>query len=134
VLTDAPLRKAGRVGFLESDRITRLHLPQNGCLLAIAKFIESAMGMGNNAKIVAALSAGEQPRAETWQCRTALGLYSGERAERLQIGEHRENPIRISHRNSFYDLQIDRVWGNPSLLKYRADLCCQIRGGQTAWR
>jgi len=43
MLTDAPPRKASRAGFLESDRIKMLDLPQNGPLLAIAKAIDSAM-------------------------------------------------------------------------------------------
>ena len=42
MLTDAPPRK-NRAGFLESDRIRTLDLPQNGCLLAIGRSIESAM-------------------------------------------------------------------------------------------
>jgi len=43
MLTDSPPRKANRAGFLESDRIRTLDLPQNGYLLAITKSIESAM-------------------------------------------------------------------------------------------
>src|SRR5437016_3371603 len=42
MLTDAPPRK-NRARFLESDRIRTLDLPQNGCLLAIGRSIESAM-------------------------------------------------------------------------------------------
>jgi len=33
MLTDAPPRKADRAGFLESDRMKALNLPQDGCLL-----------------------------------------------------------------------------------------------------
>jgi hypothetical protein len=43
MLTDTPPRHATRAGFLESDRIRTLDLPQNGCLLTISKSIESAM-------------------------------------------------------------------------------------------
>ena len=43
MLTDAPPRKENRVGFLESDRIRTLDLPQDGCLLTITKSIESAI-------------------------------------------------------------------------------------------
>jgi hypothetical protein len=43
MLTDAPPRKANRAGFLESDRIRTLDLPQNGRLLTIAKSVESAI-------------------------------------------------------------------------------------------
>ena len=42
MLTDSPPRK-NRSGFLESDRIKTLDLPQNGTLQAIAKRLESAM-------------------------------------------------------------------------------------------
>src|ERR1700730_11510735 len=45
MLTDSPPRKAG-AGFLESDRIRILDLPQDGCLLRCAKSIESAMKAG----------------------------------------------------------------------------------------
>jgi len=41
MLTDVPPRKASRAGFLESDRIKTLDLPQDGCLFAIAKSIEA---------------------------------------------------------------------------------------------
>ena len=44
MVTDAPPRKANhRAGFLESDRIKTLDLPQDGRLLTIAQSIESAM-------------------------------------------------------------------------------------------
>jgi hypothetical protein len=43
MLTDSPTRKANRVGFLESDRMKTLDLPQDGCWLTSAKSIESAM-------------------------------------------------------------------------------------------
>src|ERR1700704_4651481 len=43
MLTDAPPRKVNRAGFLESERIRTLDLPQHGRLPAIAKSIESAM-------------------------------------------------------------------------------------------
>jgi hypothetical protein len=42
MFTDSPPRK-NRAGFLESDRIKTLDLPQNGHLLDIAKRLESAM-------------------------------------------------------------------------------------------
>ena len=41
MITDAQPRSANRAGFLESDRIRTLDLPQNGRLLTIAKSIES---------------------------------------------------------------------------------------------
>jgi hypothetical protein len=43
MLTDAAPRKASRAGFLESDRIKTLDLPQDGGLLAIAESTESAI-------------------------------------------------------------------------------------------
>jgi hypothetical protein len=43
MLTDVPPRKANRAGFLESDRIRTLDLPQDGQLVAIAKSLELAM-------------------------------------------------------------------------------------------
>jgi hypothetical protein len=48
MLTDAPPRKANRAGFLESDRIKTLDLPQDGDLLAVTKSIESAMKDGTS--------------------------------------------------------------------------------------
>ena len=46
MLTDAPPRKANRLGFSESDRITTLDLPQDRCLLTISESIEAAMKAG----------------------------------------------------------------------------------------
>jgi hypothetical protein len=43
MLTDAPPRKVNRTGFLESDRIKTLELPNDGRLLVITKSIESAI-------------------------------------------------------------------------------------------
>jgi hypothetical protein len=43
MLTDAPPRKANRTGFLESDRIKALDLPQDGRLPTISQSMESAM-------------------------------------------------------------------------------------------
>ena len=43
MLTDSPPRKKNLVGFLESDRIKTLDLPQDECLPRCAKSIESAM-------------------------------------------------------------------------------------------
>ncbi len=43
MLTDASPRNASRAGYLESERIRTLDLPQDGCLLTIANAIESAM-------------------------------------------------------------------------------------------
>jgi len=51
MLTDAPPRKANPAGFLESDRIRTLDLPQNGCLLPFAKSIEVAMTEGTTAAV-----------------------------------------------------------------------------------
>jgi len=51
MLTDAPPRKRNRAGFLESDRIRTLDLPQNGCLLMVAKSIESGMRAGKTADV-----------------------------------------------------------------------------------
>ncbi len=51
MLTDSPPRKANRARFLESERIRALDLPQDGCLLAIAKSIESSMKEGENADV-----------------------------------------------------------------------------------
>jgi hypothetical protein len=51
MLTDAPLRNSNRAGFIESEGIRTLDLPQDGCLLAIAKSIESAMNGGQSAAV-----------------------------------------------------------------------------------
>ena len=51
MLTDAPPRNSNRAGFIESEGIGTLDLPQDGCLLAIAKSLESAMKEGENADI-----------------------------------------------------------------------------------
>jgi integrase len=47
MLTDSPPRKANRAGFLESERIKTLNLPQDGRLLGIAKSLESAIDTPN---------------------------------------------------------------------------------------
>src|SRR5438309_10188009 len=46
MLTEAPPRSAKRAGFLESDRINTLDLPQHGRLPSVARSIESAMKSG----------------------------------------------------------------------------------------
>jgi hypothetical protein len=51
MLTDAPPRKAGRAGFLESDRIKTLDLPHDGRLPSITEFIESAMKAGDSGRV-----------------------------------------------------------------------------------
>ena len=51
MLTDVTPRKANRARFLESEWIGALDLPQDGCLRAIAKSIESAMKEGENADV-----------------------------------------------------------------------------------
>jgi hypothetical protein len=51
VLTDAPPTKSNRPGFLESERIKTLDLPQDGHLTAIAKSIEAAMQSGATADV-----------------------------------------------------------------------------------
>jgi len=52
MVTDNPPRKANhREGFLGSDRIKNLELPQDGSLLAIARSIESAMKGGITADV-----------------------------------------------------------------------------------
>ena len=48
MLTGAPPRKANHAGFLESDRIRTLDLPQDGRLPSITEFVESAMKVGQN--------------------------------------------------------------------------------------
>ena len=51
MLTDPPPRKANRAGFLESDRMRALNLPQDERLLAITKAIELAMKAGQSADV-----------------------------------------------------------------------------------
>jgi len=51
MLTDASPRKANREGFLESDRIRTLDLPQDGRLLTISQSIESAMKAGTTVDV-----------------------------------------------------------------------------------
>ena len=46
MLTDALTRGVNRPKFLESDRLTALHLPQGRTLVEIAHSIESAMAAG----------------------------------------------------------------------------------------
>jgi hypothetical protein len=43
MLTDPPPRRSNCAGFLESDRIKNLDLPQDKCLLTITKSIEAAV-------------------------------------------------------------------------------------------
>ena len=51
MLTDSPPSKKNRAGFLESDRIKTLDLPQDARLLAIAQSIESTMRAGATADV-----------------------------------------------------------------------------------
>ena len=51
MFTDAPPRNSNRAGFLESDRVKALDLPQDGSLLGISKSIESAMKAGQTAGV-----------------------------------------------------------------------------------
>lgn len=51
MLTDAPPRRTNRGDFLNSDRIRTLDLPQNGCLLPLAKSIEVAIADGTSAAV-----------------------------------------------------------------------------------
>jgi hypothetical protein len=51
MLTDSPPRDASRSGFLESDRIKTLDLPEHGRLLLIARTIEAAMQTGKTASV-----------------------------------------------------------------------------------
>ena len=51
MLTDVPPRNANRDGFLESDRIRTLDLPQDERLLPLAKSIELAMTGGTMAAV-----------------------------------------------------------------------------------
>jgi len=67
MLTDAPPRNANRAGFLESEPIRTLDLPQDGRLLPFAKSIELAMTEGTTAAV-----------------RTRLRRFSGFRIRVLQ--------------------------------------------------
>ncbi len=51
MLTDSPPRNASRSGFLESDRISTLDLPEHGRLSLIAKSVEAAMQTGKTANV-----------------------------------------------------------------------------------
>ena len=51
MLTDAPPRNANRDGFLESDRIRTLDLPQDGRLLPLARSTELAVADGTTAAV-----------------------------------------------------------------------------------
>ena len=57
MLTDAPPRKTDRTGFLESDRLGNLELPQNGNLTRIARDLESVMKEGTTADVRRACDA-----------------------------------------------------------------------------
>jgi len=51
MVTDASPRKTNSAGFLESDRIKTLDLPQDGCLPKIANSIEEPMKAGKTADV-----------------------------------------------------------------------------------
>jgi len=51
MVTDNPPRKTNREGFLESDRIKNLDLPEDGSLLTLAHPIESAMKGGTSTDV-----------------------------------------------------------------------------------
>jgi hypothetical protein len=51
MFTDTPPRDTHRAGFLKSDRLTTLDLPENGSLPRIAKSIEAAMKTGKTAAV-----------------------------------------------------------------------------------
>jgi len=51
MFTDAPPRNANRAGFLESDRMKSLDLPNDGRLPSISKSIESAMNAGTSGDV-----------------------------------------------------------------------------------
>ncbi len=51
MITDAPPKNGTHAGFMESDRTRTLDLPRDGCLLTVAKSIESAMETGTNASV-----------------------------------------------------------------------------------
>lgn len=51
MLTYTPPRKANRTGFLESERIRTLDLPQDGRLPTITESVESAMKSDRNADV-----------------------------------------------------------------------------------
>jgi hypothetical protein len=51
MITDAPPKNGDRTGFMESDRIKTLDLPQDRHLFTCAKSIESAMEAGTNADV-----------------------------------------------------------------------------------
>jgi hypothetical protein len=54
MITDIPSHKAKQAGFLESDRIRTLDLPQDRSLLTITKSVESAMAAGRSRDVRAA--------------------------------------------------------------------------------
>ncbi len=87
MLTDAPPRNRNRAGFLESDRIRALDLPQNGCLLTIAKSIESATQKGKLP--MAALPAGsfsEKQQNSTESRNAAFACSQPDRCECAKTG------------------------------------------------
>jgi hypothetical protein len=51
LITDSPPRNSNRAGFLESERLKTLYLPDKDRLPAIAKSIESAMTVGKSADV-----------------------------------------------------------------------------------
>ncbi len=82
MLTDAPPRKANRAGFLESDRIRALDLPQDVGLLAIAQSVESPMKAGTTADVRRACAEFGQPplpkrTATSGMCRPATAACGG---------------------------------------------------------
>ena len=89
MLTDATPRKASHAAFLESDRIRTLDLPQDGCLLPIAKCIESAMKNGTSADV---------RRACAEFLNAASGFYKVPACAIRACGKAGPSPRKLEHR------------------------------------
>jgi hypothetical protein len=88
MITDTPPRNANRAGFLESDRIRTLDLPQNGLLVTIAKSLESAMKGGKSADVRRASTEFMAETSEFYQ--TAICGVRVRRERKNRIAEQSE--------------------------------------------
>src|SRR6516225_6997298 len=96
MVADASPRKTNNAGFLESDRIKTLDLPQDGCLRKIAKSIEEAMKAGKTADVRNACAekpalGSTEPRTTAFvcllpdRCEFAAELFSNYTPETMLI-------------------------------------------------
>lgn len=93
MLTDAPPKKANREGFLESDRVKTLDLPQDGRLLAITKSMESAMKSGTTVDVRRACTEFLETASEFYAGSGLLGMIAS-KLSRECIGVRQQSIAR----------------------------------------